>query len=159
MLPIYTILYPTDFSENAQRAFPLACALARDCGARVFVLHVMPLPLGHDQLVARRNPEEYYGGTWDMLFEVQPPDTSVSVEHLLEEGDAAKEILAVAQEIQAELIIMGTHGRTGLGRVLLGSVAEQVLRKASCPVLTIKTPSAVAWPGQAGPVQVGKSDT
>jgi nucleotide-binding universal stress UspA family protein len=60
----------------------------------------------------------------------------------LAEGDPAAEIIRAAQETGAELIVMGTHGRTGLQRLLMGSVAEQVLRKASCPVLTVKAPHA-----------------
>ena len=56
------------------------------------------------------------------------------------EGDPATQIVRVAQETRCDLIVLGTHGRTGLGRLLMGSVAEQVLRKAPCPVLTVKTP-------------------
>jgi nucleotide-binding universal stress UspA family protein len=144
LLPIHTILFPTDLLENAERAFPLACSLARDCGARIVVLHVTPPPLGHDELDARRHPEEYYGALWEALREVQAPANDVRVEHRLEEGDASKRILEVAQEVQAGLIVMGTHGRTGLGRLLLGSVAEQVLRRAVCPVLTVRIP----FPGE-----------
>jgi nucleotide-binding universal stress UspA family protein len=62
------------------------------------------------------------------------------LEHRLVEGDAATVILQVATEIKCDLIVMGTHGRTGLSRLLMGSVAEQVVRNASCPVLTVKTP-------------------
>jgi nucleotide-binding universal stress UspA family protein len=142
MLPVHTILFPTDFSETAQQAFPLACALARDCGARVVALYVIPAPLGHDELEARRHPEEYYRGLWKALRELQAPAGNIGVEHRLEEGDAPRQILEMAQEIQAGLIVMGTHGRTGLGRLLLGSVAEQVLRKAACPVLTVRLPLA-----------------
>jgi len=138
MLPIHTILFPTDFSESAQQAFPLVCSLARDCGARIVVLHVMPPPLGHEELEARHRPEEYYGGARHALHQMQAPDQNVRVEHRLEEGDATARILSVAEEIDAGLIAMGTHGRTGLGRLLLGSVAEHVLRKASCPVLTVR---------------------
>jgi universal stress protein A len=151
MLPIHTILLPTDFSESAQQAFPLACSLARDCGARIVVLYVMPPPLGHEQLQARHHPEEYYGIPEKALHQIQAPDQNVRVEHRLEEGDAAGVILAVAREIGAGLIVMGTHGRTGLGRLLLGSVAEQVLRKAPCPVLTVKLPFPVAAGSRAKP--------
>jgi nucleotide-binding universal stress UspA family protein len=140
LLPIHTILYPTDFSENAQQAFPLACSLARDCGARIVVLYVMPPPMGHEELEARRDPEEYYGGVWKALREMQAPNQDVHLEHRLEEGDAPKRIVEVAQEVQAGLIVMGTHGRTGLSRLLQGSVAEQVLRRATCPVLTVRIP-------------------
>ncbi len=151
MLPIHTILFPTDFSENAQQVFPLACSLARDCGARIVVLYVLPPPLGHEKLEVRHDPDEYYQGPWNALRQTQAPDQNVRVEHRLEEGEAPKRILEVAQEIQAGLIIMGTHGRTGLGRLLLGSVAEQVLRRASCPVLTVKTPLAAATANRAKP--------
>jgi nucleotide-binding universal stress UspA family protein len=144
MLPIHTILYPTDFSENAQPAFALACSLARDCGARVVVLHVMPPPLGSEVVVARRKPEEYHQEALQTLHQVQAPDQNVRVEHRLEDGDAAKQILAVAADIHAGVIVMGTHGRSGLGRMLLGSVAEKVLRGASCPVLTVRLPSGAA---------------
>jgi nucleotide-binding universal stress UspA family protein len=151
MLPVHTILFPTDFSENAQSAFPLACSLARDCGANVVVLYVMPRPLGHEELQARHHPEEYFGEPWKVLRQMHAPNEDVRVEHRLEEGDTAKVILDVALEIGAGLIVMGTHGRTGLGRLLLGSVAEQVLRKAPCPVLTAKFPLAEAPEVQLAP--------
>ena len=149
MLPVHTILFPTDFSETAEQAFLLACSMARDCGARVVVLHILPPPMGHDEIEARRDPDAYYAGVWKMLHEMQAPAEDVRVEHRLEEGDAAKRILEVAQEIQAGLIVMGTHGRTGLGRLLLGSVAEHVLRKATCPVLTVRIPLALKTTSQA----------
>jgi nucleotide-binding universal stress UspA family protein len=144
MLPVHTILFPTDFSENAQQAFPLACALARDCGARIIVLYVMPSPLGEEQVQARHHPEEYFGVPRNALHKIQAPDANVRVEHRLEIGDAAKVIVEVARETQAGLIVMGTHGRTGLGRLVMGSLAEHVLRKATCPVLTVKLPVPVA---------------
>ena len=71
MLPIHTILFPTDFSENAERAFPLACALARDCGARIVVLYVMPLPVGDEQFQARHHPDDYFAGAWEALHQVR----------------------------------------------------------------------------------------
>ncbi|HLN26925.1 MAG TPA: universal stress protein [Gemmataceae bacterium] len=143
MLPIHTILFPTDFSENAERAFPLACALARDCGARIVVLYVMPLPVGDEQFQARHHPDDYFAGAWEALHQVRAPDSNVRVEHRLEEGDAAKRILELADEVEAGLIVMGTHGRTGFRRLLMGSVAEQVMRAAPCPVLTLKAPLPV----------------
>jgi nucleotide-binding universal stress UspA family protein len=149
MLPIHTILFPTDFSENARQAFALACSLARDCGARLVVLYVMPPPMGHDEIEARRDPDAYYAGVWKMLDEMHAPAEDVRVEHRLEEGAAAQRILDVAREVQAGMIVMGTHGRTGLGRLLLGSVAEQVLRRAACPVLTVKVPLPAHTTGQA----------
>jgi nucleotide-binding universal stress UspA family protein len=149
MLPIHTILFPTDFSENANQAFPLACSLARDYGARLVALYVLPPPAGHERLDARHFPEEYYGVPREVLHQLQAPDDNVRVEHRLEEGPAAQVIIEVAREIQADLIVMGTHGRTGFDRVLFGSAAEQVLREAPCPLLTVKFPVAIpaetAW--------------
>jgi nucleotide-binding universal stress UspA family protein len=78
----------------------------------------------------------------------------VEAERRLEEGDPVEAILRVAEEIGADLIVMGTHGRTGLSRLFMGSVAEQVLRRAPCPVLTLKSPFAatVAAPAEAAAV-------
>jgi nucleotide-binding universal stress UspA family protein len=144
MLPIHTILHPTDFSEPSDNAFHLACALARDYNAKLILLHVAvltsgvygealippPSPIAEEEELARR------------LQQLRPPNPSISVEHLLEEGAPAAEILRVAEDHHVDLIVMGTHGRTGLRRLLMGSVAEQVVRKARCPVLTVKLPFA-----------------
>jgi nucleotide-binding universal stress UspA family protein len=140
MPPIQTILHPTDFSERSGYAFQLACSLARDRGARLIVLHVMPVPLVQEKRLYR---EEMAGE----LNRIASPDPKVPVECRLEEGDAATQILQVAQETGCDLIVLGTHGRTGLGRLLMGSVAEQVLRRASCPVLTVRAPFP---PSEAG---------
>jgi nucleotide-binding universal stress UspA family protein len=144
MLSVHTILHPTDFSEQSRYAFGLACALARDYGARLIVMHVVPA--GTTQLLAlsemgtQARTGSIKDGFWSDLREMRPTDPAVRIEHRLEDGEPAVEILRVAKEIQPDLIVMGTHGRTGLGRLLMGSVAEQVVRRAPCPVLTIKTP-------------------
>src|SRR5690348_15052480 len=117
MLAIKTILHPTDFSDNAAPAFQLACTLARDCDADLLVLHVMPPPLHQELMEARHHPEEFYGARWKALRKIQPPDPGTRVDHWLAEGDAAAEILRVAEEVQCDLIVMGTHGRTGLARL------------------------------------------
>jgi nucleotide-binding universal stress UspA family protein len=144
MLPAHTILFPTDLSELAAPAFELACALARDEGARLVVLYVVPPPSTHGEVVARRQPDGFYEGLWRQLRELHAPEGDVRVEPRLEEGDAVEEILRVAREVHAGIIVMGTHGRGGLSRLVLGSVAEQVLRRADCPVLTVKVPAAAA---------------
>jgi nucleotide-binding universal stress UspA family protein len=143
MLSIRTILHPTDFSSRSDYAFQLACALARAQGARVVVLHVAAPPppvVTPGGVITDPAYGDYEQGVCQRLCELRAPDPQVGVEHRLAEGEPATEILKVAQEVNAELIVMGTHGRTGLGRLLLGSVAEQVLRKAPCPVLTVKIP-------------------
>jgi hypothetical protein len=86
-------------------------------------------------------PGDSANGLWKSLCRFGVPDNKVRVEHRLEEGEPSKEILRVAAEVGCDLIVMGTHGRTGLERLVLGSVAERVLAKARCPVLTLKTPS------------------
>jgi nucleotide-binding universal stress UspA family protein len=140
---INTILYATDFSEASRSAFPLAYSLARDHGARVIALHVVPagtyeianlVQLGHGESVRQFEQE-----LWHDLQRLQPPDGSVPMEYKLEKGDPATLITKVAEETACDLIVVGTHGRTGLSRVLMGSVAENVLRSAPCPVLVAKT--------------------
>jgi nucleotide-binding universal stress UspA family protein len=74
------------------------------------------------------------------LDKLQPHEASTRIERVLKEGDAASEILRTAKEISSDIIVMGSHGRTGLSRLLMGSVAEAVSRKAYCPVLTVKHP-------------------
>jgi len=140
VLPVHTILCPTDLCESSRAVFELACALARDQGARLIVLHVELPPLGQAVVIERRDPQAYYAGEWEVLRQFQAPDSNILVEHQLVVGVAAIEILRVAEETKAGLIVMGTHGRSGLGRALMGSVAEAVLRRASCPVLTVKFP-------------------
>jgi nucleotide-binding universal stress UspA family protein len=143
MFPIQTILHPTDFSDNAANAFQLACMLARDYAAHLIVLHAAHRPmdvLGGTQGIPPF-PEEYgHAELEERLRRLQSPYASVRIERRLLTGDPAREILRVSQDIPCDLIVMGTHGRTGLSRLLMGSVAEQVVRKASCPVITVKTP-------------------
>ncbi|MCS6852462.1 MAG: universal stress protein [Gemmataceae bacterium] len=145
MKAIRTLLHATDFSPLSERAWELACLLARQCGARLIVLHVLERPRVVYSGVALAPPppppaDEERQAAWEQLRRMQPPEAGVAVEHRLEEGDPATAILQVADEAAADLIILGTHGRTGLSRLLMGSIAEQVVRRATCPVLTVKTP-------------------
>jgi hypothetical protein len=74
------------------------------------------------------------------LWQLRPPDPTIQTDRLVQEGLPAAEILRLAPKIPSDLIVMGTHGRTGMDRLLMGSVTEQVVRKATCPVLTVKAP-------------------
>jgi nucleotide-binding universal stress UspA family protein len=139
MLHLELILHPTDFSEHSTYAFRLACSLARDHGARLLLLHVMPSPVVYGEMGPVLHTEEYQQLLWDNLHKLQPADPTIRVEHRLEEGNAAATITRVAADTHCDLIVMGTHGRSGLGRLFLGSVAEKVMRKATCPVLTVKS--------------------
>jgi universal stress protein A len=141
MLAMETILYPTDFSLESRPAFEVACALARDGGGRVVVLHVERSPLASLGGFAGVPPlpSEYDRQTVEeQLHAVQPSQPGIPVEYRLEYGDPEEGILKAAQEIGADVIVMGTHGRTGLRRLLMGSIAEHVMRKAPCPVLTVR---------------------
>jgi nucleotide-binding universal stress UspA family protein len=144
MFPIRTILHATDFSAQSQCAFQLACALARDYGALLVITHVKPLPAavmgGEFGYVVPADPVEEERALREELSAVQPVDSGIRVEHRLVEGDPVSGIVTEAEACQSDLIVMGTHGRRGLGRLLLGSVAEGVLRRAPCPVLTVKSP-------------------
>jgi len=140
MLPVATILHPTDFSEHSESAFRLACALAWDYKARLVLVHVLPSPMviyaGGLAAPADmwRDTEEAKGRLKRMEAEAH----YVRVESLVMEGDPVDMILRAAEETNSDAIVMGTHGRTALSRLLLGSVAELVIRKAPCPVLTAK---------------------
>jgi nucleotide-binding universal stress UspA family protein len=154
MLTIKTILHPTDFSERSEHAFRLACSLARDHLARLVVLHVIPPPqtVAYEAMpMVPMHPPGYRKELEARLRELKAP-AGVAVEYLLEEGFAATEIVRLAKELSADLIVLGTHGRAGVGRLLLGSVAEQVLRKATCPVLTVKAPFPEHAPAGTSPL-------
>ncbi len=156
MLPVRTVLHPTDFSDSSAAAFRLACSLARDYGARLIVLHVAQPPVvAFGEGVIPPNPAEVEDQLRERLQQMRAGNPKVRLEHHLVEGDAAAEILRAAGEFQCDVIVMGTHGRTGLGRLLMGSVAEQVLRKAPCPVLTVKIPVPEAMPQAPAAAGVG----
>lgn len=141
-LPISKILHPTDFSQTSQTALALASSLARDNNATLIIAHVFS-PTAN--VVAATPPiaitvanavEEK-----ERLERVIPSDPQIVFEHRLLEGVPASSIVEFAESEQVDMIVMGTHGVTGLTRLLMGSVAEAVVRKAPCPVLTIKESS------------------
>jgi len=140
---VHTILHPTDFSDNSARVFAWACSLARDNKARLLIFHVIPAnvdPMVKVPTPDRRRPAESQEPWKEGFPWPQPSDPSIVVEHRVGEGYASEEIVRLAQEEKCDFIVMGTHGRTGLGRLLTGSVAEEVMRHAPCPVLTLRTP-------------------
>lgn len=159
MLAIKTILHPTDFSKPSEFALRFACALARDYGARLILLHVVEPPVYYGELgMTVPLPADFHENLQERLQHLVPEDAKVPVETVLLEGTAAQDILRVAEERHCDLIVMGTHGRTGLSRVLLGSCAEDVIRHSRFPVLTLKTPAILdaALPEEASP-QVASS--
>ncbi len=158
MSSIRTILDRTDLSAHSRYAFRLARLLARDHGARLVVLfvHSSPDPMvSYGPALERLQPPEDRARLERALRRFRARDSGVAVEHRLAEGEPAEEILRVAQKVGCDLIVMGTHGRTGLGRLLMGSVAEQVVRRAPCPVLTVKAPFPAASPAAAPAAEGG----
>jgi nucleotide-binding universal stress UspA family protein len=141
MLQLHNILMATDFSPASDYAFALACALARDHGARLLLLHVREqpvVPVGEYGVPPALGEED--DDVRQRLLALQPSDKSVEVEYLVAEGEAAPDIVDVARQRACDLIVLGSHGRTGLVHVLMGSVAESVMRRADCPVLVVKQP-------------------
>lgn len=133
------ILVPTDFSTASDAALPHAEALAKQHRAKLLILHVEEPPLAYG------GGELYYGlpepsseRILRMLEDIKPADPTVTFTHRLSVGDPAGEIVRIAGEEGAEMIVLGTHGRSGLTRMLMGSVAEAVVRRAPCPVLVYR---------------------
>jgi len=134
-----TILFPTDFSLASDAALAHAETLAKSTGARLLIVHVEEPPLAYG------GGELYYGipepsseRILKMLEDVKPADPAVAFTHRLTMGDPAGEIVRLAEDEKAEMIVLGTHGRTGMTRLLMGSVAEAVVRRAPCPVLVYR---------------------
>jgi nucleotide-binding universal stress UspA family protein len=153
MLDISTILFPTDFSEHALPAFHVASALAHDHRADLIVMHVRELPsVAFTELGAIPPPAlPSRPEVIEKLHQYEPPDAAVHVDYMVVDGVAAEEIVRTSTDHNCDMIVMGTHGRTGLSRLIMGSVAEEVVRKAPCPVLTLKSPMPAAERLEAEP--------
>jgi universal stress protein A len=146
------ILFPTDFSTASDAALDHATAIARDAGAMLTIVHV-------EEPIDSYGGELYYGiplpsnpEVRRMLEKVVPAHAAVAYEYRLEPGSPAETIVRIAREEGADLIVMGTHGRTGMSRMLMGSVAEAVVRKAPCPVLTLRQPKGKKPPPKAATI-------
>jgi nucleotide-binding universal stress UspA family protein len=146
---LQNILLPTDFSGCANFALPYAASIARATGATIICVHVVeplvpavgytglaePMPIADitDQLpdsAERQLPK---------LAECEEC-AGIKLEEVIVHGDAAAEIVRVAAEREVDLIVISSHGRTGLGRIIFGSTAEAIVRHARCPVLVVKPP-------------------
>jgi nucleotide-binding universal stress UspA family protein len=135
---IRVVLQPTDFSDASEAALRVARSLARDLGARLVILHVMPSDIVVSEAVFPLDPTSYENALAAMRERLDGPDLKYPVEVRLRQGTAAHESLRLAKDVGCDLIVIGTHARTGLGRLLLGSVADAVLPRADCPVIVVK---------------------
>ena len=133
------ILVPIDFSESSDSALDWATVLARDTGAKLLIVHVetVPLTTGGGEYIYSI-PEPPTQELLERLNKIVPKDASIPVVHRLLAGDPADAILRTAASENVDMIVMGTHGRRGISRLLMGSVAEAVVRGAQCPVLVLK---------------------
>jgi nucleotide-binding universal stress UspA family protein len=136
--PITRILFPTDFSDTATKALNRAVALTEDFDAELYVLHIVDDTLISTHVDAERKLilEELRRHALDEMQKQLPPDLLQNFETTgaVKRGEPGKQICAFAETHGCDLIVMGSHGRTGLGRLLIGSVADKVVRRAKCPV-------------------------
>jgi nucleotide-binding universal stress UspA family protein len=140
--PISKILAPVDLSSCSKAALEFACKLAQSFGARLEVLFVQPLesvtpgaerqPTKGDELAAAR--AELH------RFVAAVPGTHPAISERVESGEPQEEIIRAAENGSFDAIVLGTHGRTGRARSLAGSVAESTVRRAACPVITVREP-------------------
>ncbi|MBX3260509.1 MAG: universal stress protein [Labilithrix sp.] len=144
MIPPKTILVPTDFSEPARVAFDYAVQLAEKLGSSVHLVHAFEIPLvGFPDGVMTISAEmasRIIDAAQKALDDLVQPYASrkVEIHTSLEQADPRDAVLAVAKRLGADLIVMGTHGRRGIARALIGSVAESVVRTSPLPVLTLR---------------------
>ena len=136
-----TILVPIDFSSNAERALDYACELAATLGATVHLVHALGAALPElNVALSEQMLRSLTDGSklaLDQLADARRDKANIG-KVLVVPGDARDAILATANELGVDLIVMGTHGRRGLSRMVVGSVAENVVRRAPCPVLTLR---------------------
>jgi nucleotide-binding universal stress UspA family protein len=151
-MTITRILVPTDFSVDADAAVRYALELARPFGARVHLLHVVDDPFAAGMWSSEIYAADVAGLLADLkrdagarLDRSVPPDAA-HVSREVRGGNPTRQILDAARDHGADLIVMGTHGRTGIAHVVMGSVAERVLRHAPCPVLSLRAAAVGAAP-------------
>lgn len=146
-LPFETVLVTTDLSPLGDAALPVAFRLARDHGARLLLMSVVETPPAPNPLYAHYYPRPDRAAVAKSLAELRAelgrradPLAAPGVvwEAVVADGSPAKEIARVAAEADASIVVIATHGRTGLRQFLLGSVAESVLKTTACPVLLVR---------------------
>ncbi|GJQ24368.1 hypothetical protein BIY37_03385 [Candidatus Brocadia sapporoensis] len=149
MITLKKILCPIDHSECSYLALKHAISLALKDEAKLYLMHVIDIRL-YDTEIYKFSPYNITEINLDKiredLIKSLPEGTSdvLEVETIVVKGIPFQEIINAATAIDADLIVIGTHGRTGLSHAVMGSVAEKVVRKAPCPVLTVRIPHSVS---------------
>jgi nucleotide-binding universal stress UspA family protein len=139
----HRIVCPTDFSPTAARAVDLATRMAAACGAELVLLHVVPAINYPSRGIAIAGAfpqleQELQAKAKERLDQQQIGAQGITVRREVRHGDPYEQILACARDVKADLVVLGTHGHTGLKHALLGSTTERVVRLAECPVLTVR---------------------
>ena len=141
MLALKKILVPTDFSKQSEKAVLYGKELAGKFGAELHLLHAYeatPIMYGEGGGVAPPSTAELQATALKLLNDVDVESNGVAITRKTAEGHALVEIVQYARENDIDLIVMGTHGRGAIAHMLIGSVAENVVRKAPCPVLVVR---------------------
>lgn len=142
MLKLQHVLFASDLSDSSKGAYPYACSLARDHAARLTVLHVVPHGthafLAAAQLGQGDSKRQFHADIMADLERHHPRVDGVPTEYVLDQGNAADTVVRAAKAAGCDLIVVGKHGRSGLSRLLMGTVAEHIMRSSSCPVLVVK---------------------
>jgi nucleotide-binding universal stress UspA family protein len=147
MIVLKKILCPVDHSECSYLALKYAISLALKDKAKLYLMHVVDTRL-YDTEIYKLSPyqlqESDVSKIREDLMKSLPEGTPdvLAVATIVVKGVPFQEIISTANEIGADIIVIGTHGRTGLSHIMMGSVAEKVVQKASCPVLTVRMPSS-----------------
>jgi nucleotide-binding universal stress UspA family protein len=139
-------MVPIDFSDNARPVLEWGAHLAQEHGAKVLLLHAYHLPVEFQQLEGAYLPPDFWSNVKSEAdqtlskFAEELRKSGIDVETVVREGYPASVIIDEAADQSVDLIVIGTHGLSGLKHMLLGSIAERVVQKAHCPVLTVKAP-------------------
>ncbi len=146
-MEIKGILFPTDFSEGSAQALQYAVEFAKKYGAKLYILHVIyDMAKGSGLYVPHVSMDQLYKDIQEGAkkeldnFGVELLDGMKNVERVVMTGVPHHEIVEFANKNKIDMIIIGTHGRTGIDRILFGSTASQVVHNSPCPVLTVRVP-------------------
>jgi nucleotide-binding universal stress UspA family protein len=162
MNAIHKILVPTDFSAHADEAFRVAHTLARAVGCEVILFHIARPPavvLEGGRFLANPGTGEA-SNLWERFQSIQPNDPKVRVTHevIMADRPGHDHVLQILDKLGCDLIVMGTHGHSWLKHRLFGSVTEEVVRHARCPVMVVKAPPPEPDASTPEPAQASKGE-
>ena len=139
-VPLKNILYATDFSAQSNAALPYALSIARKYGSKIFAVHVVslsPFPGSSPTIAWQALAAQAVREAKEAMMKLEPQLEGIPHKALIRKGDISKELSRIVDEERIDLTVVGTHGRTGVSKALMGSVAEEIFRQTPCPVLTV----------------------